>query len=135
MMSEFKRCPCGGERYATCCEVFHTGERQASTALELMRSRYSAFAVRNSNYLFRTWHPRTREDVQLGSERWVKLEILDVVAGGIEDSTGIVEFIAYYDGIEGSDSMHERSFFSKRAGRWFYEKALDVNPNPAANLQ
>ena len=27
-----------------------------------MRARYSAFAVRDESYLFRTWHPRTRPD-------------------------------------------------------------------------
>ena len=25
-----------------------------------MRSRYTAFALRDEDYLFRTWHPRTR---------------------------------------------------------------------------
>ena len=38
-------CPCGGDRYGSCCAPLHRGERQAATAEQLMRSRYSAYAL------------------------------------------------------------------------------------------
>lgn len=44
---------------AQCCGRYLDGEA-APTAEALMRSRYTAFALRDEDYLFRTWHPRTR---------------------------------------------------------------------------
>ena len=58
-------CPCGsGIAYVACCGPFHSGTTAAPTALELMRSRYSAFAVRDAGYLLETWHPTTRLSLQ-----------------------------------------------------------------------
>jgi SEC-C motif-containing protein len=52
-----KDCPCGsGAPYADCCGPFHRGEREAPTAALLMRSRYSAFALGDAEYLLRTLH-------------------------------------------------------------------------------
>ncbi|WP_275423743.1 YchJ family protein, partial [Virgisporangium ochraceum] len=53
------RCPCGGGPYAACCGPAHGGA-PAATAEALMRSRYSAFALGDADYLLRTWHPTTR---------------------------------------------------------------------------
>ena len=52
-------CPCGnGAVYQVCCGPLHNGEREAVTAEELMRSRYSAYAKGLSDYVFRTWRTR-----------------------------------------------------------------------------
>jgi SEC-C motif-containing protein len=116
-------CPCGtGAIYDACCGPLHRGERQAGTAEELMRSRYAAYAYGDSDYLFRTWHPRTRPtDVAVGGDVvWKGLEVIDTAAGGIDDDHGEVEFRALYEAAGRTDSMHERSSFTRRAGRWFY---------------
>lgn len=85
-----------------------------------MRSRYSAFATGNADHLWRTWHPRTRPEGQVDTgDGWLGLEVLDVVAGGEQDATGIVEFIARNK----HGDLHERSRFERRAGRWFYVDA------------
>jgi SEC-C motif-containing protein len=77
-----------------------------------MRSRYSAFALGLDDYLWRTWHPRTRPDrVALDESVWTGLEILDVVDGGEHDHDGTVEFIAHYQNGRRPGSMHERSRF------------------------
>ncbi|MCV7152158.1 hypothetical protein H7I57_12945 [Mycobacterium pyrenivorans] len=95
----------------------HVGERQARTAEELMRSRYSAFVVGDTGYLWRTWHPRTRpQDVGDGAVTWSRLEIVDTVAGREGDESGEVEFRAHHR----AGVLHERSRFTRRAGRWFY---------------
>lgn len=111
-------CPCGsGAPFGGCCLPVHVGERQAETAEELMRTRYSAYVVGDSDYIWRTWHPRTRPDAvtNLGPV-WTRLEIIDSVAGGPGDDSGEVEFRAHHrEGI-----LHERSRFAVRAGRWFY---------------
>jgi SEC-C motif-containing protein len=114
-MDVARSCPCGAASYDGCCGPLHRGERQAATPEELMRSRYSAFAVGDGGYLWRTWHPRTRpEDVALDPRlRWTGLEIIEAV----ED---VVEFRAHHDGPGGPGVLHERSRFARRAGRWFY---------------
>jgi SEC-C motif-containing protein len=116
-------CPCGsGESYRACCRPLHHGELQARSAEELMRSRYSAYAYRDADYVFRTWHPRTRPvDVTVDSGiTWTGLEVFDSVAGGPDDDRGEVEFTAFYEAAGRPDSLHERSRFERRAGRWFY---------------
>lgn len=87
-----------------------------------MRSRYAAYAVGELDYLFRTWHPRTRPDDLTATPDlvWTGLAILDVVDGGPDDETGEVEFRASYTGPGGTGALHERSRFERRAGRWVY---------------
>ena len=71
-------CPCGsGTPYDACCGVLHRGERQAATPEELMRSRYSAYALGDLGYVDRTWHPRTRPDAITPRPglRWTGLEV------------------------------------------------------------
>jgi len=113
VMSE-QPCPCGsGTSYAECCRPLHQGVRQAATPEELMRSRYSAYALGLADYVFRTWHPRTRpDDVTLtGSPKWTRLEIL----GATGDT---VEFRAHHADPDGV--LHELSRFEQRAERWLY---------------
>ena len=48
-------CPCGsGQRYGDCCRSFHRDEKEAPDAVALMRSRFSAYAVADAEYLWRT---------------------------------------------------------------------------------
>lgn len=117
------RCPCGsGETYGACCAPVHRGERVAPTAVQLMRSRYSAFAVRDAAYLAETWHRSTRPDeiVPADDVRWLSLDVLDAVAGGPFDSRGEVEFRAIYRDADGRGEVHERSRFVRESGRWSY---------------
>ncbi len=87
-----------------------------------MRSRYTAFAVGDCDYLWRTWHPRTRPGSVTTDPAtvWTGLEILDCVAGGPEDESGEVEFRACYQESQRTGTLHERSRFAVRARRWFY---------------
>ena len=89
-----------------------------------MRSRYAAYAVGDTDHLFRTWHPRTRPEQPATRRRagstWHGLEILDTVAGGPDDDTGEVEFRARYRAGAVTGELHERSRFERRAGRWVY---------------
>ncbi|MDH5490482.1 MAG: YchJ family metal-binding protein, partial [Myxococcales bacterium] len=57
-------CPCGsGSKQNECCGPLMQGEAQAETAEALMRSRYSAFAVGNVEYIVATHHPESRDEV------------------------------------------------------------------------
>lgn len=115
-------CPCGGRRaFRECCGPLVEDGIPADTAEQLMRSRYTAFSLGRSDHLWRTWHPRTRpEQVELGDIEWVGLSVVDVVAGGVDDRTGIVEFEARFRDPDGVSVMRERSTFARRGGRWTY---------------
>ncbi|MEJ9080181.1 YchJ family protein [Gordonia malaquae] len=117
-----RRCPCGsGETLAACCGRFLSGG-VAPTAEVLMRSRFTAFAVGDREYLLDTWHPSTRPssvDLDEGT-RWLHLEIVDVVDGSLFDDAGIVEFTAVYRDADGRGDMTERSTFERVDGRWLY---------------
>lgn len=108
-------CPCGNGAYETCCGPLHRGERDAATAEQLMRSRYSAFAKRDPFYLARTWHPRTRpDDVSADpSLAWTGLEILS-------SSEDTIDFVARYEDRSGPGELREHSRFARRGGRWVY---------------
>ncbi|MGW1681182.1 YchJ family protein [Saccharopolyspora sp. NPDC002376] len=122
-MSGFERCPCGlGEPFSECCGRVISGEGRAGTAELLMRSRFSAFAVGDVEYLLASWHPDTRPaDVELDPEqRWVQLEILDRSGGGPFDSEGTVRFRAHYRLPGEKGTLTENSRFKKEGGVWFY---------------
>lgn len=87
-----------------------------------MRSRYSAFAGGDVDYLFRTWHPGTRPpEVTIEADVvWTGLEVTDTVAGDVADAYGEVEFAAHFEAGGRAGVMRERSRFERRAGRWCY---------------
>ncbi|MFD4293228.1 YchJ family protein [Rhodococcus sp. NPDC058505] len=126
-LADDARCPClSGETYGNCCRRYHRGGVDAPTAETLMRSRYSAFAVGDADYLLRTWHPSTRPaslDLD-GEQRWLRLDILGRSGGGPLDSAGTVEFEAHYRYGRARESLHEHSRFVREHGKWWYVDAL-----------
>lgn len=116
-------CPCcSGKPYEECCKPYHTGEKHAPTAEALMRSRFSAFAIPNGEYLMETTLPGKRKyhnkrDLQEWGEinEWTKLEIVQTPA------LNQVEFKAYYTDQDGHPQIHhEFSIFQKMHERWYY---------------
>ncbi len=86
-----------------------------------MRSRYSAYYIKEADYLLATTHTSTRKHhnkkdiLAFATENhWVKLEI-------INSSETIVEFKAYYlDSHLTPQIHHEKSTFKKEEDRWYY---------------
>ena len=118
-------CPCGmGRTYAACCAAYVVDGQPAPSAVALMRSRYTAYAVGALDHVVRTWHPRTRPaDLTLDPGlRWTGLRILDAAGGegGGGDDVGEVEFVASWESRGERGSLHERSRFARRGGRWLY---------------
>ena len=116
-------CPCGlGEPFANCCAPLHADKRRTATAEQLMRSRYSAFAVGDTAYLLKTWHPSTRPaELDLDPEQsWTRLDILDHTGGGPFDSEGTVHFRAHYQLHGQAGSLTENSRFRRTDKTWFY---------------
>nr|WP_308198739.1 YchJ family metal-binding protein [Hoyosella sp. YIM 151337] len=117
-----KLCPCRhGEPYANCCSPIIHGA-PAPTALQLMRSRYTAFAVGATDHLLSSWHPSTRPSrLELDPQQtWRRLDIVRTIKGGPFDTDGVVEFRAHYRHLGHRDSLHEVSRFVREQGRWFY---------------
>lgn len=135
-------CPCGGGRgaasYGACCAPLHRQERDAATAEQLMRSRYSAFALAEIDHLLRTQPSEQPEQVRRRSLtatcrqlRWRRLEILATAAGGPDDLEGTVTFAAHYSANGRPGVLRECSRFGRTGGRpdgaWLYLEALDLS--------
>jgi SEC-C motif-containing protein len=94
-----------------------------------MRSRYSAYARKNVDYVFESHDPSTRDELDEAATRdwanrteWLKLDVLATEAGGEGDDDGIVEFVASFRDERGRALEHrERSTFVRRDGRWYYQ--------------
>lgn len=123
-----KECFCGSlKSFSDCCEKIHNDILQAKTAEQLMRSRYSAFAKGNGNYLMLSHHSSTRpikdkkEIVEwANSVSWIRLEVLNTSKGKKTDTEGIVSFNAYYYGNGKVNVLHEKSAFIKENKHWVY---------------
>lgn len=125
---ELSLCPCKSrESYAACCQPYHFGRAKPETALQLMRSRYSAYFFRLVDYLVATTHPDTREpglkahlEESIHEANWRFLTILGSSKGGPDDKTGKVEFVAEYFESGQPHELHERSRFKRYKGAWKY---------------
>lgn len=123
-------CPCtSGRPYAACCGPLHGGQ-PAADAEALMRSRYSAYVLKDADYLLASWHPDTRP-AQLSLHeapgqrtQWLGLSVdLHRMTG---EDTAEVRFVARYRVGGGSAvRMSEHSRFVREAGRWYYLDALE----------
>ena len=118
-------CPCqSAKTHQKCCQPFLSGKAKARTVTQLMRSRYSAYALGgHGEYLLQTWHPDSRGtlqalDLDLRTTNWTKLEVLQAQQSG---NTGSVEFVAHFSQADGSQGIHhELSNFVREKGHWLY---------------
>ena len=123
-------CPChSGRSYEICCQPCHTGKIPAPTALDLMRSRYSAYALGLADYLINTTHrdtPQYRDNIRAWREditnycqntRFTRLEILEDCPGK-ENAT--VTFRASLTQQNQQTLLTEKSLFLKIGKRWLY---------------
>ncbi len=135
---EAKLCPCcSGLPYADCCKPYLSGEKIAPTAEALMRSRYSAYAEGDIDYLFKTSGEAVQKDFDEESSRtwsksatWLGMEIVATEAGTAADEDGIVEFVALYSVQDKEFEHHEQATFKKVNGEWRFIDGFIVNPEP-----
>lgn len=95
-----------------------------------MRSRYSAFVLKNEEYLLQTWHKSKRPvilDLSKQKVNWLGLKILHVEAGTEKDLNGKVEFVAEFKTSSNRGKLHEISNFLKEEVKWFYVDGKIVN--------
>ena len=123
-------CPCNpGKLFKFCCEPLLLGKIVAKTPVQLMRSRYSAYALGGyGEYLLETWLPSAAAGLSSASlsVRSIDWMGLNVVSKSQQGESGFVEFKAVYLDESGESAVHhEKSVFTRINGRWFYigEKA------------
>lgn len=144
-------CPCGSQQiYASCCGPLLDGQRLATTAEALMRSRYSAHVLARQqpamlDYLMATWAPEQRGLIDRDAvanwavnTEWLGLTVLahqsDPVDAAhtkavqteaapmqtVTSQTATVEFIARYRQHNTDYSHHELSFFRRDGEHWYF---------------
>ena len=131
------QCPCScGKTYENCCKIFHDGAAP-SNALQLMRSRYSAFAYLKPDYIIQTTHlanPAFRQDIQVWRSEIIlfcknthfqDLKIIEFIDG---KSEAYVAFIAYLSQNGKNASFVEKSRFEKVNGIWLYKNGIVHKP-------
>ena len=122
-ISKNTKCPCGsGKKYKDCCYKWHK-ITSTPNALLLMKSRFTAYAVGNAEYIIKTTHPSSphkEKDMdewkksikEFSKSEFKKLEIVEFIDG---EKEAVVEFKAFIDDYV----MHERSRFVKE-DKWYY---------------
>ncbi len=138
-MSETRECYCqSGKPFAECCEPCIKGTTPAPTAEALMRSRYTAYVLEDIPYLSRTLHSKERDDFdEAGAAKWARdadwqgLEIVRTEQGGIDDSSGLVEFKVTYKRHGSPLTHHELAEFRKADGTWYFFDGKMISDGPA----
>jgi len=134
MTTKSKTCPChSNKEYIMCCGRFHSGHKPLN-AVELMRSRYSAYALNLASYIIDTTDtssPLYQKDKNLWVQQintfarnteFIGLEIKSFV----ETSLTIAEVVSTATfKQQGQDaSFTEKSFFTKTADTWLYNHGI-----------
>jgi SEC-C motif-containing protein len=122
-------CPCGSElEYDYCCGPYLGGETNPPTAEALMRSRYTAYARGEIDYIANTLAPEKHGDFDRAATtawatqaRWLGLKIHFVEGGRPGDTEGVVAFVATYERNGKTIEHHEVSQFRRGdRGEWLF---------------
>ena len=123
-------CPCGStKKYKKCCKTFHDKIIFPKTALELMKSRYSAYATSNAKYIIETTHkdnPDFTDNIKewendilifCNNTKFIGLEILEFID---DENESFVKFKANMIQQGNDVSFVEKSRFLRVDEKWFY---------------
>lgn len=119
---ENSKCFCDtGLSFDDCCGLYLKNNQKAPTALALMRSRFSAYVIKDADYLLATTHSSERkyyskEDILkwATANEWQRLEIISFT-----ETT--VAFKAYFLDEKKQPQIHyEFSTFKQENGAWYY---------------
>jgi peptide deformylase len=126
-------CPCSsGDPYKNCCKPFHLGSLP-KTALELMRSRFAAYALELPDYIIETTHRGNPEYTEnkftwkkeiLGSIKNAHFQKLDILDFQEKEHIASVTFKAHIKVNAKDSSFTEKSYFEKIKGKWLYHRGL-----------
>lgn len=102
-----------------------------------MRSRYTAFAVNDVDWVMDSHHPDTVHEIDRdevaqwsSSSEWLGLKIRDTEGGGPDDTEGTVTFRARYK-VQGQQVDHvETARFERDGGEWRFHSVVEENEQP-----
>ena len=125
-------CHCGRNKsFEACCEPILKGIKAALTAEDLMRSRYSAYVVKDINYIMSSHHSATRpidelRDITEWTNRvkWRKLSVIGTKDGKENQEEGYVVFKAFFKDRGIKDIIYEQSYFKKENNEWKYHSGI-----------
>jgi len=126
------KCFCDSEKsFSECCELIISGKTKAKTALELMRSRYSAYVLRNGQYLYETCSEKLKnieevEAVNRDKTQWICLKVESF-------SENEVTFMAYYKENNHIFVMKEKSLFINENGNIRYDSGKMIEAEIGRN--
>jgi SEC-C motif domain protein len=115
-------CYCNsGEEFSICCQPIILGHKERSTPAICMRSRYSAYCIKNIDYIIastfpsqRKFYPKKSLENWANAVNWIKLEIVSA-------HDDLVEFKAYFSETTTDIQVHhEKSLFKQENGNWYF---------------
>ena len=123
-------CPCGSVLYSQCCQPLHIGKTKAQSAEQLMRSRYSAFAKYEIDYIVKTTALGQQQALGVKAiadwskaNQWLKLEIVKAQEK-LDKNHAQVEFKAHYvdqnSHTQQVEIHHEISHFVRHENEWYF---------------
>jgi len=119
-------CPCGSEKtYEKCCKQYIEDGKKVHNVEVLMRSRYTAFVLKNAKYILETNYAQEVNDKEVkllerefDTVEWLQLYVID-------STQNEVEFKAYFrDFDEKLHVLHEHSHFVFEDGKWYYRDGV-----------
>lgn len=127
-------CPCHSHKpYEECCSPYHLGENPP-TALALMRSRYSAYALGKTDYIIATTHPDNSTLSLADRKKQIESFFQNTQFDGLEilewketPPTATVTFKAILSQKGHNTTFTEKSDFEQVNGRWLYRKAISLS--------
>ncbi len=131
-------CPCGsGLETSACCLPIINASRQARTAIELMRARYTAYTLHNIDFIWDSTHPDQRDlsDRQAmenwsAHAEWLGLTILDEGHANTSRLTDEVEFKVTFRITQITHLHHERSQFCFENNQWWFVEGQQIYSGP-----
>lgn len=129
-------CPCGTKRsYTSCCEPLILDKAKAESPEQLMRSRYTAYALQSIPYIYDTYakisqKQQTIKDIEAWANdtKWLNLRIV-TVSDYIKNDKPTVQFEAIYKNEGVLYRMSEKSSFIKENDTWRYLDGTDLKFN------
>lgn len=118
-------CPCGSNQsYDRCCSRFIENGELPNTPEELMRSRYTAYASANIDYIEKTMCDKAAVGFNAEqAKQWATHSEwlgLTVKQSSMDGDKGFVEFFARHTIGKQAQHIHELSEFHKIDEQWFY---------------
>ena len=112
-------CFCGSKaNFSSCCQPYINKEKHVETAEQLMRSRFSAYAIGNAQYIFDTYAKTSQaeqsvKEIKEWSEScfWIALSIYPLAKTINKTTEQFVEFSAFYVSNNTLCELREKSRF------------------------